>query len=290
MGLFESGRVSSMSKSIDILMITYNRPHYTKMSLQRLIETCDSNSRVRIWLWHNGTDEPTLKVVQSFLNQPCVHKFHHSPINVKLNKPTNWLWENAIGDYFGKVDDDCLMADGWIDTLLRAHEDEPSFGILGCWRHLDEDFIPALANKKIATFRGGHKIMKNCWIAGSGYLMKRECVADMGFLNEKVNFTEYGKLLARRGWIHGWYYPFIFQDHMDDPRSEHSMLRTDADLAEFLPLSAQRSGVTSLAEWQNRLLLSAKELQAAPANPKYYFGWRRKLRGLRNRLLETNSY
>ena len=47
-----------MEQSIDILMITYNRPEYTRLSLERLLATCDES--MRVWVWHNGTDEETL--------------------------------------------------------------------------------------------------------------------------------------------------------------------------------------------------------------------------------------
>ncbi|WP_166260760.1 glycosyltransferase [Marinobacter salicampi] len=277
-----------MDDGVDILMITYNRPDYTELSLRRLLETSDE--KVRVWLWHNGGHEATLNVIGKFKNHPRLHKFHHSKENVKLTEPTNWLWENSVGAYVGKVDDDCLVSKGWVDTLRQAHEDEPKFGILGCWIYLEEDFIPEFAMKKIFTFGGGHRIMQNCWIGGSGYLMKRACIEEAGLINSNLSFTQYGKMLARSGWIHGWYYPFLPHEHMDDPRSDHSLLRTDEDLKKFLPLSAQKSGVKSLVEWQNRLARSARELQSAPIDPKYYFGWRRKLRGIKERLLESHSY
>lgn len=272
----------------DILMVTYNRPHYTELSLQRLLATCDES--VRVWVWHNGMDEKTLAVVRSFLGHPRLHRFHHSHENRKLTDATNWLWSNSTGKYLGKVDDDCLVAADWVPILRCAHEDEPRFGILACWIYLEQDFIQDLASRKIAIFTGGHRVMQNCWVGGSGYLMKRACFAEMGPLGPNLNFTEYGKRLARSGWIHGWPYPFIAHEHMDDPRSEHSLLRTDADLARYLPLSAQSSGVTSLCEWQARLLKSARELQAASPDPRHYFGWRRKLRGLQERLLARHSY
>ncbi len=288
----ESNDVSQLGhgdcSGADILMVTFNRPRYTELSLRRLLDTSQENTR--IWVWHNGSDEETLAVVRKFLEHPRLYRFHHSIDNRKLTEATNWVWKNARGRYFGKVDDDCLVADDWISALTSAHEAEPVFGILGCWIYLEEDFVPELANRKIAEFRGGHKVMQNCWVGGSGYLMKRECYEEMGPLAQNINFTEYGKRLARMGWVHGWRYPFIFQDHMDDPRSPHSLLKTDADLKRYLPLSAQSSGVSSVSEWQARLLRSARELQAASADPRKYFGWRRKVKSLQDRLFDGNAY
>jgi len=280
--------------TIDILMITYNRPYYTRLSLKQLLDTCDET--MRIWIWHNGNDGPTLDIVRSMASHPRVHEFYISPENKKLNEPTNWLWTNAKGDYFSKVDDDCLLPNGWAQTLQRAHEDVPEFGVIGCWRFLDEDFFPEIANKKIKEFSSGHKLMANCWIEGSGYLMKRECVKSLGLLDTKFDrsrritapfyrkfstrnaFNTYCIGLARKGWINGWYYPFIYQEHMDDPRTPHTEFKSDEDFRRFRPLTALSREDLSLDDWLESLKRSAKYLQEAPTDVRYYSWYMRILR------------
>lgn len=257
--------------TIDILMITYNRPNYTRLALERLLDTCDEN--MRIWIWHNGNDEKTLKVVRSFVKQDLVYRFHHSLENKRLSEPTNWLWTHAKGNFLSKVDDDCLMPLGWADTLRRAHADIPQFGVIGCWRFPIEDFIPELAGKKIKRFQGGHHIMQNCWIEGSGYLMKRACIETNGVLRQGESFTRYCVRLALADWINGWYYPFLYQEHMDDPRSAHSLLKTDKDLEQQMPLSANYNNVSTLVEWQAQLKRSSRFLQGASIDARRYVGW-----------------
>ena len=261
---------------IDILMITFNRPEYTRLSLERLLATCDED--MRVWVWQNGSDERTLDVVRSLVDHPRVYEFHHSRDNQKLREPTNWLWSHAKGDFLCKVDDDCLMPDSWARVLRQAHADVPQFGVIGCWRFLEQDFVPELAHKKIRSFAGGHKIMQNCWVEGSGYLMKSACLQTNGLLKPDESFPRYCIRLSLAGWINGWYYPFLYQEHMDDPRAAHSCLRTDEDLQRWMPLSAKYNGVTRLDEWQAQLERSAYFLQSAPVDPRYYVGWRKKLR------------
>jgi glycosyltransferase involved in cell wall biosynthesis len=273
-----------MAQSIDILMITYNRPEYTKLSLKRLLDTCDES--MRVWVWHNGTDEETLEIVQSFRDHPSFFKFHHSIENKKLNEPTNWLWTHAKGDFLSKVDDDCLMPMGWTGKLCQAHADVPEFGVIGCWHFLEEDFVPDVAKKKIKTFHGEHKIMQNCWVGGSGYLMKRECLEVNGLLENDKTFTKYCIELALKRWINGWYYPFLYQEHMDDPRSPNTLLKSDDDLKRYLPLTAGNFGVSSLDEWLQWLRDDAVRVQAANINPKHYIGWRGRLRRIRRRILK----
>ena len=71
----------------DVLMITYKRPAFTRLSLARLLDSCDS--AMRVWVWHNGDDAATIDVVRSFERHPRFHRLHVSPENVKLRAPTN---------------------------------------------------------------------------------------------------------------------------------------------------------------------------------------------------------
>jgi len=271
--------------TIDILFITYNRPEYTKMSLKRLLETCDRT--MRVWVWHNGTDKKTLEVVKSFQEYASFFEFHHSKENEKLNKPTNWLWTHAKGEFLSKVDDDCLVPYDWANVLRQAHIDVPEFGVIGCWRFPEEDFIPQCAKKKIKLFNGGHRLMWNCWIEGSGYLMKRACIDKNGLLRPDESFTRYCIRLARDGWVNGWYFPFLYQEHMDDPRSPNTLLKCDDDLKKYLPLTAQNSNVKSLNEWLQLLQEDAMLCQTASTNPKCYLGWRAKFRRLWRKILNN---
>ncbi len=267
---------------IDILMITFNRPEYTRLALERLLATCDEN--MRVWVWHNGNDARTLEIVRSLTAHPRVYEFHYCKENKMLREPTNWFWSYSTGDFLCKVDDDCLMPDGWADTLRRAHIDVPQFGVIGCWRFPEEDFVPELAHKKIRSFASGHQLMQSCWVEGSGYLMKSACLETNGLLRPDESFTQYCVRLCLHGWINGWYYPFLYQEHMDDPRSSHSCLKTDEDVERWMPLSARINGVRTVAEWQAQLKRSARLLQQAPVDPRYYTGWRRRLRNVRCRV------
>lgn len=275
------------SDDIDILMITYNRPAYTQLSLTRLLETCDEH--MRVWLWHNGDHSETLELVKSLADHPRVYKFHHSRENKKLWEPTNWFWSNAKGGYLGKVDDDCIVPEGWAQKLRKAHQDVSEFGVIGCWHYPSEDFIEIDASKKIRSFTGGHRLMVNCWIGGSGYLMKRACLQEQGLLTKGQSFTDYCIRLALKGSINGWYFPFLYQEHMDDPRSPHTILHTDKDMALHMPLTAKTFGVDSVVNWTDALRQDAFRLQRASTDPRLYIGWRRRIRNMSQRLRKAKK-
>lgn len=263
---------------LDILVITHDRPAYTKKTLTRLLETCED--WMAVWIWHNGMDRKTLEVARSFASHPRVAKFHHSVENVKLRGPTNWFWSQAQGELVSKVDDDCLMPHEWARVLRQAHEDNPVFGAIAGWRFMEEDFDESLAARKIRTFAGGHKILQNFWVPGGGYMMKRRCITEHGMLRRNENFTEYCIRLALGGYVNGWYYPFLYVDHMDDPRSPNTGIKSDDDLRRSPPLSASLTGATTVAEWEDQMRQSARKVQAASIDPRDYRG----VRSLRGRV------
>ena len=257
-------------------MITYNRPEYTKLSLSRILDTFHHG--LKLTIWDNGSDGETKKVIRAFRNHPAIERIIFNNKNDKLRKPTNWFWENSQdAELIGKVDDDCLVPENWCSVLGHAHRDIADAGVLGCWRFFPEDFRPKVAEKKIATF-GKHKIMRNCWVEGSGYLMKREVIDKLGVLKEKDSFTSYCIRAATKGYINGWYYPFLYQEHMDDPRSEHTGIRTEEDFKRLIPLSAQNFKINTKDEWQLRLRRSAQRLQECSIDPYDYIGWQARVK------------
>lgn len=271
-----------MNATVDVIMITYNSPDHVRVSLPHLLRTCDESTRV--WLWHNGTDEETLEVVRSHADDPRVHRFHHSRQNVRLTAPTNWLWTEGGADFVGKVDDDCLPEPGWIERLRSAHEANPGFGAIGCWRFRDEDYVPELAERKIQHFAGGVSLLRNHWVQGSGYLLPRALVERQGPLREGQSFTRYCIDLARQGAVNGWLHPFVREDNMDDPRSPRTLFTDDAAFRRRMPLTAQALGITTVADWARQEHESAVAVQAASLDLRDYSGWRFRRRNLTKRV------
>ena len=254
-------------------MITYRRPRAVELSLPTLLDSL--GERDRVWLWHNGTDEETLEVVRRFAQDDRVARFHHSRENVRLRTPTTWLWDQSRAKYLSKVDDDCLELPTWLTTLRSAHADNPDLGIVGAWRQYPDEYLHEVVQAKVRRLAGGHRVMENLWVQGSGYLVKRSDVERVGALDASGSFMRWCLRLAKKGRVNGFYFPFLFEDHMDDPRSAHALLRSDADLQACAPLSAARNDVRTLAEWTERRHAEAFRLQYASIDVRDYEGWRR---------------
>jgi GT2 family glycosyltransferase len=265
-----------MKSDIDILVITYNRPLYTLLTLERLFATCDET--MRVWIWQNGNDKETLDVVNSMIDQPRLFKFHHSIENKILIEPINWLWSKAEGQYLSVIGDDSLMPYGWAQKLRKAHQDVPEFGVIACWHFQKEDFQYDISRKKIKEFACGHKLLQNLWVQGSGVMMKRECLETGGLLEKGKSHPGYCRKLATSGWVNGWYYPLIYMEHMDDPRAPNSLLKSNEDFQRFTPYSAKINNVKTLEDWQAQIKRSAIMIQKASLNPREYTFWRQKLK------------
>ena len=58
----------------------------------------------------------------------------------KLIKPTKQFWRESTGDYIGKIDNDILVPNGWVDNLVEAHINIPNLGVCGYCHFREEDF------------------------------------------------------------------------------------------------------------------------------------------------------
>lgn len=261
---------------IKILMITFNRPFYTKLSLERLCNTAPENARITVW--DNASSPETVEIIKTFEKHSRIERIIYNQKNDKLWSPTNWFWMNSEdADLIGKVDDDCLVPENWCETLQRCHSDIPDAGIVSCWHYLPEDFSEKDANKKIQSF-GNHKIMRNCWVGGSGYLMKKAVIKKIGYLKRGESFTGYCIRAASKGFINGWYYPFLYQEHMDDPRSKYTSIKSDKDFQMVKPLTAYTYDCNSIDAWIKFLKENAYILQIISYNPHDNMGLKFKIK------------
>lgn len=144
--------------------------------------------------------------------------------------------------------------------------------------------MPELAEKKIVSFPGGHRLMRHHHVQGSGYVMKRQVYEQMGPIRESETFTRYCYRVAAQGWDIGWYFPFIYEQHMDDARSPYYPYKTNEEFMANRSLSAINKGVRSLEEWKARSVFLARHLQEDRSAGKSWFGWRGVLKRVRRRM------
>jgi GT2 family glycosyltransferase len=272
--------VETLKITIALVFITYNRLDYTRLSLPQLL--ADPTEEFNLTIWDNGSTDGTQNYLHTVRDRRIVD-IVFSSTNKGQAYVTNKVWGESTADLVGKVDNDCLVTPGWTRILTQAHEDIDNLGVIGCWHFFPEEFDYEKARHKIQTF-GNHQIFRHPWVDGSALLLKRKVYLRYGPCLEKDYLTRFWLRLAVAGYINGFYYPLVYQEHMDDPRSQHTVLKTEKDFQNNMPHTARNRGIYSLKDWEQCLRNDAVILQTASINPKLYVGWRAKLRRLRSRI------
>lgn len=267
---------------IELIFVTYNRLDYTRQSLQRLL--ADPTEEFEVSIWDNASTDGTREYLSSEVTDGRVKEIVFSKENVGQTVALNTVWGRSRADLLGKVDNDCLVTPGWTRSLASAHSDIKNLGVVACWHFFPSDFDFKRAEPKIQRF-GNHQLLRHPWTCGSGLLVKRSVFEEFGPIREKAT-TQYWLRMARSGYVNGFYFPLILQEHMDDPKSEYSHLKDETSYrdAKKVTFSLNCHGQETLADrwaWRERVIAN---LLDDPWEAKYYCGWRGKLRSAVGRI------
>ncbi len=268
--------------NIHIVFITYNRLQYTKLALASVL--VDPTEEFSLTIWDNASMDGTVEYLKKEVNDRRITDIILSKENVGQTAAVNQVWGKSNADLLGKLDNDCLVVSGWTRTLACAHIDIPKLGVVACWHYFPDDFDYERAKHKIQTFNG-HQIFRHPWTCGTGLLIKRDTFRKFGPILEEGT-TRYWRQMAVAGYVNGFYYPLIHQEHMDDPKSKHSHLKDEASYqaAKKVTVNINSPGQETLAgrwRWRQGVL---NNLLDDPWDVKYYVGWRGKLRRLKTKL------
>lgn len=264
--------------AIDLVFVTYQRLDYTKLALTSVL--ADPTEEFSLTIWDNASTDGTADYLRNEVSDPRIADIVLSKKNVGQIAAVNEVWNRSKADLLGKLDNDCILTPGWTRTLAQAHRDIESLGVIACWHYPVEEFDEPAARKagKIQTF-GGHQILRHPWTSGTGLLIKRATYNAFGPLPGSAT-TAYWMRLALGGLVNGFYYPLIAQEHMDDPRSEHCLIRDDESLQKYRDISVvlKRNGIQSMKERWQRRERDIRTLNSGPWQAKRYVGWQGKIR------------
>jgi glycosyltransferase involved in cell wall biosynthesis len=263
---------------IDLAFITYNRLEYTRRSLASIL--ADPAEDFSLTIWDNASTDGTAEYLKTEVRDPRIKDIVCSKTNIGQVPAVNKIWSQSHAELLGKLDNDCLMTPGWTRILAQAHHDIPKLGIVACFHFFESDFDFKRAEHKIQTF-GPHRILRHPWTCGTGFLIKRSVYQECGPITGSAT-TDYWIKLARRGYINGFYYPLIFQEHMDDPKSRYCQLKDQAAIraakgVTVTPEHPKVQDVNGLFWWREEVLST---LLDEPWDVRYYVGWRNRLRRL----------
>lgn len=262
---------------IDLVFITHNRLDYTKLSLASVL--ADPTEEFSLTIWDNASTDGTSEYLSSVKDPRIVEKVF-SKDNVRLHGAVNNLIDKSKADLIGIIPNDFILSAGWTKKIAQAHVEIPESGMIGCWHFFEDDFSYERAKHKIQTF-GRHRIFRHPFTGGGAGLVKLETMKKFGPLKTSAT-TGYWINLALNGFINGFYYPLIYVEHMDDPKSKYTMLKDEKSYqaAKKVTFSINAPGLETLADRWRRRQEILDNLLDDPWDVKYYTGWRGKARAL----------
>ncbi len=275
--------------SIDLVFITYNRLEYTKLALASVLS--DPTEEFSLTIWDNGSTDKTPEYLKS-LKDPRIKEVVLRKENFGQAGAMNYVWSKTKAELIGKLDNDCLVTPGWTRVFARVHKDVENLGAIACWHYPLDEFDEKAARRagKIQSF-GNHQILRHPSVCGSGFIMKRRTFEKYGQwkAGPDVGTTYYFKRMSLGGFINGWHFPLVLQEHMDDPRSKHCLVTDDESLRGLYDVTytLRELKIRDMkSRWARRLIV-LKDLNSEPWDVKYYVGWRGKIRSLRERVRKT---
>ena len=266
---------------IHLVLVTYNRLFYTKKALKSILE--DKKEDFILTIWDNASSDGTQDYLKS-INDPRINEIIFSPKNIGQIDAVNNIWSSSDAYLLGKLDNDCVVTPGWTRILSKAHQDIDNLGVVACWHFFEDDFDFNKAKHKIQEING-HKILRHPWTCGTGFLIKRETYLKYSPMAGNAT-TDFWIKLAKHNMINGFYYPLIFQEHMDDPKSQYSVLKDEESFQtakEFTAFISLQKLKTLQDMWKIRERI-INNLLCSPWDVKYYIGWRGKIRNLKEKM------
>ncbi|MFC1812286.1 methyltransferase domain-containing protein [Thermodesulfobacteriota bacterium] len=240
--------MTKLNSVVDLLLISWNRREYLEKTLANLLSM---HSDFRLYCWDNASHDGTADIIAG-ITDPRIIKKYFSKENVIQRLPCLWFINQAKNELVGKIDDDILLPHGWIETIGQIILSNKQFGLLGCWCGMPDDWNEHLAQHKIISFKNV-SIFQNLWIQGHSFLIRHEYFNK--YFKTGNNYT-YGLPIDQlrmnsNGLINGWPLPLLLAHNMDDPRSDHCLIKEEKGLNDQAALTARWRGFSSLRDYEN---------------------------------------
>lgn len=122
-----------MSKLMSIVVLNWNRVHYTKQTIENLIKKTSIRHEF-IFVDNNSTEESGVReYLLSMRDKTNAEHIEYvfNDINFGVGGGRNTGLMKAKGDYLVTIDDDVLVPDNWDVLIAQACDKVPSLGITG---------------------------------------------------------------------------------------------------------------------------------------------------------------
>ena len=198
------GLVSAARVSLDVVVCTYNNASSLDLVLEALgSQRVDDSVDWRIVVVNNNSTDETEEVVERHAEAAPV------PLTL-VREPKQGLTPARLrgvtstrGDWIAFVDDDCLLAEDWIQRaaeFARAHPDSGGFGgrVVLDWEKPPPEFVTRYGWAFAEQDHGPEPTRLDC-LAGAGFVIRRKALADTGWLERQFLADRIGEKLISGG-------------------------------------------------------------------------------------------
>lgn len=131
---FKGTRTIEVPIHFDIIMIVRDQLDYVKQAIESIRANTDK-SRYKLWIWDNGSDDPTRDYLRSvelsmIANEESVTVWREE-INHGFIKPNNRLARMGHNDYIILLNSDTKVHEGWDKALIGFLERNPEYAATG---------------------------------------------------------------------------------------------------------------------------------------------------------------
>ncbi|RPJ62323.1 MAG: glycosyltransferase [Acidobacteria bacterium] len=221
---------------IDLFMLSFNRSEYNEMTLASLLESdCGVPwEKVRFTVIDNASNDSSVEVIARFIRR------HPGVIDRFLVADRNYGASGGIGYFLsrcrpqaaliGKIDNDSLFTNDWLQKLLFALRSHPRLGVVAAQEDANQG-----RNHNLFQNERGHGFYPARFVGGR-FLARREVFNLQQPGGSGVwGWTEFQvRQIAGGGWKIGWCYPPCVIEHVGDWRFRHPRAIRDAKYVQYL--------------------------------------------------------
>lgn len=184
--------------SIDVVVCTYNNAALLDLALGALgRQRVPGGVRWRVLVVNNNCTDETAAVIERHARRAPV------PLRTVI-EPKQGLTparvcgvENTSGEWVAFVDDDCLLAEDWVEEAVRFAAGHPACGAFGGQVILDwETDPPPYVSSRRYAYAGkyhGETAHRRPWLAGAGMVVRRAALDDCGWTAKQFLEDRIGK-------------------------------------------------------------------------------------------------
>jgi glycosyltransferase involved in cell wall biosynthesis len=269
-------------------MVTWNRREYFEKTIVNLLA---DPSEFSLHIWDNGSEDGVRDAIAA-LDDPRIVARHYNPTNVGQFSAWHWFLENCRSDVAGKLDDDILGQQGWMNRFAEMLVEESKLGLMGAWVYLPSEWDDAAARHKIRQV-GRYQIFQNGWVAGCIFLGRTQLLRKFSSRDSSTWGTPLKQMeITQAGFVSGYPLPILFAENLDDPRSPYCRMNRLGGWDQFAAYSARMrkfSGPEEYGEWiaadARKVLATSIEEQMAEFAPSRLNRLRARLASVANNVI-----